>query len=272
VDIDLRRLFPDPSESNEALDRFVADRLYEAGIWDSPRESDGVVFVRLVEHASHAVRLAGRLYTIDQKLHAFWLDLHVVDGDVEWALHYDVVASSERRARNAIYLHDHAREIEWGTELAGRVKAHGEWLVTPLRVSSVAMPKVRVATFSVSVDGFGAAPGQSLAHPLGEGGMRLHEWLFPTRMFHEMIGKEGGATGPDDDFAKRGMENLGAWILGRNMFGPIRGPWPNDEWKGWWGSPAASTKRSRARKKPRATATSASAAARRPSVSISKRA
>jgi dihydrofolate reductase len=97
------------------------------------------------------------------------------------------------------------------------------------------MPKVRVATFSVSLDGFGAALGQDLEHPLGVGGMKLHEWLFPTRMFHEMVGKEGGATGADDDFAKRGMENLGAWILGRNMFGPIRGPWPNDDWKGWWG-------------------------------------
>ena len=70
---------------------------------------------------------------------------------------------------------------------------------------------------------------------MGVGGMPLHEWVFPTQTFQKMFGKEGGSTGIDNDFAVQGFENLGAWILGRNMFGPIRGPWPNDEWKGWWG-------------------------------------
>jgi dihydrofolate reductase len=99
------------------------------------------------------------------------------------------------------------------------------------------MAKVRVASFSVSMDGFGAGPAQSLEHPLGRGGEALHDWVFPTRTFQRMLfGKESGTTGPDDDFAASGFDNVGAWILGRNMFGPIRGPWPNEEWKGWWGA------------------------------------
>ena len=99
------------------------------------------------------------------------------------------------------------------------------------------MAKVRVASFSVSMDGFGAGPAQSLEHPLGRGGEALHGWVFPTRTFQRMLfGKESGTTGPDDVFAASGFDNVGAWILGRNMFGPVRGPWPDDEWKGWWGA------------------------------------
>jgi dihydrofolate reductase len=95
--------------------------------------------------------------------------------------------------------------------------------------------KVRVAGFSVSLDGFSAGPDQSLEHPLGKGGPEIFQWFFPTRTFRAMQGMEGGDTGPDDVFAHRAMEGLGAFILGRNMFGPIRGAWPDEEWKGWWG-------------------------------------
>jgi dihydrofolate reductase len=97
------------------------------------------------------------------------------------------------------------------------------------------MSKVRVNAFSISIDGYGAGQAQSLGNPLGVGGEDLHGWAWNTRTFQRMVGNEGGATGIDDDFAARGMENLGAWILGRNMFGPIRGPWPDEAWKGWWG-------------------------------------
>src|SRR5215510_9970599 len=95
--------------------------------------------------------------------------------------------------------------------------------------------KLVVRCFSVSADGYGAGPTQDIDNPLGVGGMSLHEWVFPTRTFQKMFGKDGGTTGPDDDFAARGFANIGAWILGRNMFGPVRGPWPDDSWKGWWG-------------------------------------
>jgi dihydrofolate reductase len=95
------------------------------------------------------------------------------------------------------------------------------------------MPKVRVNAFGISIDGYGAGPSQSRENPLGIGGMALHDWMFPTRTFQRMTGKDGGTTGIDDDFAARGFENLGAWIIGRNMFGPVRGPWPNESWKGW---------------------------------------
>jgi dihydrofolate reductase len=98
------------------------------------------------------------------------------------------------------------------------------------------MSKIRVHSFSISLDGFGAGPDQSLKEPLGVGGEELHEWVVATRMFHKMTGKEGGTTGTDNDFADRGFDNLGAWIMGRNMFGPIRGSWPDDTWKGWWGN------------------------------------
>ena len=96
--------------------------------------------------------------------------------------------------------------------------------------------KLVVRCFSVSADGFGAGPNQDLDNPMGVGGMALHEWVFPTRTFQKVLfGKDEGTTGPDDDFAARGFANIGAWILGRNMFGPVRGVWPDDSWKGWWG-------------------------------------
>src|SRR5262245_51262617 len=98
------------------------------------------------------------------------------------------------------------------------------------------MSKLRVESFTVSLDGYGAGPNQSLENPLGVGGSSLHQWFFATRKFQkQVLGVEGGETGSDDDFAARGFRNVGAWILGRNMFGPIRGPWPDDKWKGWWG-------------------------------------
>ena len=98
------------------------------------------------------------------------------------------------------------------------------------------MSKVRVNNFAVSLEGYGAGPDQSENDPLGVGGERLHRWLYPTATFKSMFGGQAGTTGIDDDFARRGGENLGAWILGRNMFGPIRGPWRDDRWKGWWGA------------------------------------
>jgi len=98
------------------------------------------------------------------------------------------------------------------------------------------MGKVKVSAFSISIDGFGAGPGQSKENPLGIGGLALHEWAFATRTFRRMFGQEGGSTGIDEGFAARSFENVGAWIMGRNMFGPVRGPWPDDTWKGWWGA------------------------------------
>jgi dihydrofolate reductase len=98
------------------------------------------------------------------------------------------------------------------------------------------MSKVRVASFSVSLDGFGAGPEQSLENPMGVGAMAIHQWALSTRTFARMHGGEGGATGVDDDFAAAGFANVGAWILGRNMFGPVRGPWLDDAWQGWWGT------------------------------------
>jgi dihydrofolate reductase len=97
------------------------------------------------------------------------------------------------------------------------------------------MSKLRVHTFAISLDGYGAGPDQGLDHPLGKGGEALHEWFYPTRTFQQLFGKDRGTTGTDDDFAARGFANVGAWILGRNMFGPVRGPWPDETWKGWWG-------------------------------------
>jgi dihydrofolate reductase len=97
------------------------------------------------------------------------------------------------------------------------------------------MPKVRVSSFAVSLDGYGAGPFQNIDNPLGVGGPDLFEWFFATRTWRQMHGKEGGSTDVDDEWARRGMQNAGAWILGRNMFGPIRGPWPDEAWKGWWG-------------------------------------
>jgi dihydrofolate reductase len=97
------------------------------------------------------------------------------------------------------------------------------------------MSRLRVHCFAVSADGYGGGPDQSLDQPLGVGGLALHRWQFNTRTFQRMHGREGGETGPDDDFVARGLENIGAWIIGRNMFGPLRGPWIDEEWKGWWG-------------------------------------
>ena len=97
------------------------------------------------------------------------------------------------------------------------------------------MTRLRVHCFALSIDGYGAGPHQDLDHPLGVGGLALHQWVFATRTFCRMHGKDGGTAGTDDEFAARGFDNIGAWILGRNMFGPIRGPWPDASWKGWWG-------------------------------------
>ena len=97
------------------------------------------------------------------------------------------------------------------------------------------MRKLRVHCFSISLDGYGAGPDQDLDNPLGVGGSVLHEWAFATRTFRQMFGGDGGATGVDDEFVARGFNNIGAWILGRNMFGPVRGAWPDEIWRGWWG-------------------------------------
>jgi dihydrofolate reductase len=98
------------------------------------------------------------------------------------------------------------------------------------------MTRVRVESFTISLDGYGAGPGQDIDNPLGVGGTDLHQWVFQTRTFQKgLFGSDNGPTGIDDDFAARGFENVGAWILGRNMFSPIRGPWPDMTWKGWWG-------------------------------------
>ena len=97
------------------------------------------------------------------------------------------------------------------------------------------MGSVKVSSVGISIDGFSAGPDQSLENPLGVGGPALMAWFFPTRTFQKMHGDGDGTTGIDDAFAARGFANVGAWILGRNMFGPVRGPWPDGEWKGWWG-------------------------------------
>ena len=97
------------------------------------------------------------------------------------------------------------------------------------------MPKVVVRGFSISIDGFGAGPNQDLQNPLGVGGPEMFGWFMQTRTWRKMQGQEGGDTGVDDEIAAQAMSGLGAWILGRNMFGPVRGPWPDDSWKGWWG-------------------------------------
>src|SRR5437773_7167553 len=97
------------------------------------------------------------------------------------------------------------------------------------------MSRLRVHSFSISIDGYGAGPSQDLQNPLGVGGPELFDWFFPTRTWQRMHGQEDGETGADDDIAAKGFAGIGAWILGRNMFGPVRGPWPDDSWKGWWG-------------------------------------
>ena len=97
------------------------------------------------------------------------------------------------------------------------------------------MTKVRVHNFAISLDGYGAGPRQTQKNPLGEGGEALHSWFIPTRTFQKVTGKSGGTTGVDDDFASRAMVGVGAYIMGRNMFGPVRGEWPDEQWRGWWG-------------------------------------
>ena len=99
----------------------------------------------------------------------------------------------------------------------------------------MSMGQVRVESYAISLDGYGAGPDQSLENPLGVGGEDLHKWFIPTRTFQSVHGSGSGTTGIDDEFAARGFRNMGAWILGRNMFGPVRGPWPDFNWKGWWG-------------------------------------
>jgi dihydrofolate reductase len=96
------------------------------------------------------------------------------------------------------------------------------------------MSKLKVSAFSISIDGYGAGPDQNIDQPLGQGAEPLHDWMVPTETFQEMYGKSG-TSGIDDDFAKRSFENVGAWIMGRNMFGPVRGPWSDESWRGWWG-------------------------------------
>jgi dihydrofolate reductase len=98
------------------------------------------------------------------------------------------------------------------------------------------MSKLRVESFTISLDGFGAGPNQDLNNPLGVGGTALHGWALSTKTFQKNVfGGDGGADGLDEDYAARGFHNIGAWILGRNMFGPVRGPWPDESWRGWWG-------------------------------------
>jgi dihydrofolate reductase len=97
------------------------------------------------------------------------------------------------------------------------------------------MSQVRVAAFSISLDGFGAGPRQDLNNPLGVRGFELHAWFLNTEAFKKIHGQSGGTQGIDNDFAVQSFDNIGAWILGRNMFGPVRGPWEDDSWKGWWG-------------------------------------
>ena len=97
------------------------------------------------------------------------------------------------------------------------------------------MSRLRVSSFTISLDGYGAGPDQGIENPLGAGGEELHGWLVATRTFSRLHGEESGSTGPDDELAARGFENVGAWIMGRNMFGPVRGPWPDESWRGWWG-------------------------------------
>ncbi|MGA7684840.1 MAG: dihydrofolate reductase family protein [Terriglobales bacterium] len=97
------------------------------------------------------------------------------------------------------------------------------------------MSKVRVAAFSISIDGFGAGPRQDLNNPLGVRGLEVHGWFFNTEAFKKILGQSGGSQGVDNNFGVRSFENVGAWIMGRNMFGPVRGPWDGDGWRGWWG-------------------------------------
>jgi dihydrofolate reductase len=102
-------------------------------------------------------------------------------------------------------------------------------------MEGIAVTKLRVESFTLSLDGYGAGVEQTLENPMGVGGALLHGWAFTTRTFRTMFGMEGGDDGVNEDFAQRGFRNIGAWILGRNMFGPVRGAWPDKNWRGWWG-------------------------------------
>jgi dihydrofolate reductase len=97
------------------------------------------------------------------------------------------------------------------------------------------MSQLRVRSFAISLDGFGAGLAQDLHNPIGQRGMELMEWFFQTRVWRKFHGEEGGETGVDNRMAERSFDGIGAWIIGRNMFGPVRGPWPDESWKGWWG-------------------------------------
>jgi dihydrofolate reductase len=98
------------------------------------------------------------------------------------------------------------------------------------------MPTLKVRSFAISIDGFGAGPDQDFDHPLGVGGVDLMQWFFHTRTWRRIQGQPDGETGTDDRMAARGFDGVGAWILGRHMFGPVRGPWPDESWRGWWGA------------------------------------
>ena len=128
-----------------------------------------------------------------------------------------------------------AEHLQHVIETYGAVEGGKQTLNSLAGFLAKSKPIVRVSGFAVSLDGFSAGPHQSLENPLGIRGPELFAWFFHTRTFKQMQGAEGGTTGVDDDFARKGMENVGAWIMGRNMFGPVRGPWPDDSWKGWWG-------------------------------------
>lgn len=118
----------------------------------------------------------------------------------------------------------------------GSPRSHRRHAISLNPTIAMAASRVIVHSFTISLDGYGAGPNQSLAAPLGVGGEALHEWLVGTQFFMRMTGRAGGSTGIDNAFAEQGMANIGAFILGRNMFGPVRGPWPDDSWRGWWGT------------------------------------
>src|SRR4030095_6847659 len=119
--------------------------------------------------------------------------------------------------------------------LGGR-RCSGRWgWWTDAAVTPSSMPKLRVQSFAVSIDGYSAGPNQDIDNPLRVRGPELSEWFFQSRVWRKMHGMEGGETGVDNGIAEQGFAGIGAWILGRNMFGPVRGPWPDESWKGWWG-------------------------------------
>src|SRR6202041_334931 len=144
---------------------------------------------------------------------------------------------SKKGGRGAGCSAQRAPSTDTGPRQSSWAECRSIWLQSsiPKEMEEFVMTKVRVAGFTISLDGFGAGPEQSLENPLGKRGRELHAWMFGTRMFRTMIGKDGGSDGVDHAYAHRSMDGFGAFILGRNMFGPIRGPWMDDEWKGWWG-------------------------------------